>query len=56
MPLAMAMVILRRAMWTAPRDHATSLQRLRVAFGDVPQVWLDELGDWEPVSGLTPAR
>lgn len=56
MPLAMAMVILRRAMWVAPREHAPDPQRLRVAFADLPQVWLDELGDWEPVTGLAPAR
>ena len=55
MPLAMAMVILRRAMWIAPRDHTSSPQRLRVAFDDLPPVWLDELGDWVPVGELTPA-
>lgn len=55
MPLAMAMVILRRAMWIAPRDHASSPQRLRVAFDGLPPVWLDELGDWE-LAGGAPAR
>ena len=49
MPLAMALIILRRAMWMAPRDHATDPMALRVAFDGRPQVRLDELGDWEPV-------
>ena len=49
MPLAMAMVILRRAMWMAPRDAANEPSSLRVAFDGRPQVRLDELGDWEPL-------
>lgn len=49
MPLAMAMIILRRAMWFAPREHASDPGSLRVAFDGRPQVRLDELGDWEPV-------
>ena len=49
MPLAMALIILRRAMWMAPRDHATDPMSLRVAFDGRRQVRLDELGDWEPV-------
>jgi len=58
MPFAMAMMILRRAMWIAPRDQATHPQGLRVAFGHLPQVWLDEAGDWGPVPvlGRPPAR
>jgi hypothetical protein len=55
MPLAMAMIILRRAMWIAPRAFATEPQRLRVAFDHLPQVWLDELGDWEAVAGASHA-
>jgi hypothetical protein len=47
MPLAMALIILRRAMWMAPRDAATEPSALRVAFNGRPQVRLDELGDWE---------
>lgn len=53
MPFAMGMIILRRAMWVAPRDPANRPQRLRVTFADLPQVWLCELGDWKPVD---PAR
>lgn len=49
MPLAMAMMILRRAMWIAPRDRTNRPKRLRVAFDDLPQVWLCELGEWKPV-------
>jgi len=50
MPLAMALIILRRAMWLAPREYATNPMTLRVAFHGRPQVRLDELGDWEPVA------
>ncbi|MEO6776674.1 MAG: hypothetical protein ABI467_27280 [Kofleriaceae bacterium] len=47
-PFAMALVVLRRAMWPNAREHATEPMRLRVTFGGRPSVWLDELGDWEP--------
>jgi len=50
MPLAMALIIVRRAMWIAPRDAATEPSSLRVAFDGRPQVRLDELGDWEPIA------
>jgi hypothetical protein len=49
MPLAMAMIVLRRALWFAPREIATDPGSIRVAFDGRPQVRLDELGDWEPV-------
>lgn len=51
MPLAMAMIILRRALWMAPRDFAAEPSSLRVAFSGRQQVRLDELGDWEPIIG-----
>ncbi len=50
MPLAMAMILLRRALWFAPRELATDPASIRVAFDGRPQVRLDELGDWEPVA------
>ena len=50
MPLAMAMIILRRALWFAPRELASDPGSIRVAFDGRPQVRLDELGDWEPVA------
>jgi hypothetical protein len=50
MPLAMAMIILRRAMWFAPREMASDPASLRVAFDGRAQVRLDELGDWEAVA------
>lgn len=50
MPLAMAMIVLRRALWFAPRELATDPASIRVAFDGRPQVRLDELGDWEPVA------
>lgn len=49
MPLAMALIILRRAMWLNPREAATEPSSLRVAFEGRHQVRLDELGDWELV-------
>jgi hypothetical protein len=49
MPLAMAMIILRRALWFAPRELASDPASIRVAFDGRPKVRLDELGDWEPV-------
>lgn len=54
MPLAMAMVLLRRALWFAPRELATDPMSIRVAFDGRPQVRLDELGDWEPVAAAQP--
>jgi len=48
MPLAMALVILRRALWYAPREHADEPAALRVRFSGQPVVRLDELGHWEP--------
>jgi hypothetical protein len=54
MPLAMAMIILRRALWFAPRELATDPGSIRVVFAGRPQVRLDELGDWEPVGSAAP--
>jgi hypothetical protein len=56
MPLAMALVILRRALWLAPRDLAAEPGSLRVAFEGRQQVRLDELGDWEPITGGPPSH
>jgi hypothetical protein len=46
MPLAMAMVILRRAMWPALRDVAEP-RSLGVTYAANRRVRLDELGDWQ---------
>jgi hypothetical protein len=56
MPLAMALIILRRAMWLSPRDAAAEPASLRVVFDGRPQVRLDELGDWEPADTPQPAQ
>jgi hypothetical protein len=56
MPLAMAMIVLRRALWFAPREFATDPGSIRVAFDGRPQVRLDELGDWEPVGSAAQPR
>jgi hypothetical protein len=49
MPLAMAMLILRRALWPSPSMSSAKAARVRVAFAGRPQVWLDERGDWARV-------
>lgn len=54
MPLAMAMLILRRVMWMSPRDIAPEPMSVRVAFDGRGQVRLDEVGDWEPVGTASP--
>src|SRR5262249_25240415 len=47
MPTAMAMVILRRALWPTPRDDARAPHALHVTFAAGARVRLDELGDWQ---------
>jgi hypothetical protein len=49
MPLAMALVILRRALWPAPRELSTKPTRVRVTLAGRSAVWLDERGDWARV-------
>ncbi len=46
MPLAMALVVLRRAMWTAPRDDAPVPMSLDVIYAGRSPMRLDEVGDW----------
>jgi hypothetical protein len=45
MPRAMALVILRRALWPNVREQTGAPMRVTVGFGGVDVV-LDELGDW----------
>jgi hypothetical protein len=45
MPLAMVLLILRRAMWPQLREDG-SPRRIHVTFLGRSQ-WLDELGEWE---------
>jgi hypothetical protein len=47
MPRAMALLLIRRALWPSPRDRDG--MRVRVAWGTAPTVWLDESGDWQTV-------
>ncbi len=47
MPGAMALIILRRALWPTPRE-IEKLMSIRVAFNGRERVALDESGDWEP--------
>ena len=51
LPMAMAMVILRRAVFVQPRDYVSdqSPMSVRVSWSGGPQVVLDDVGDWEPV-------
>jgi hypothetical protein len=55
MPVAMAMVSLRRALWPAPRERATEPMTVRVTFDGRERFQLDEHGDWEPIVGA-PSR
>ena len=48
MPLAMALLIIRRALWIAPRAETTRPHTVRVVYGGHEPVWLDERGDWGP--------
>jgi hypothetical protein len=47
MPLAMALLVLRRALWPAPRTRPASPMSVRVAYRGRQPVKLDELGDWD---------
>jgi hypothetical protein len=46
MPLAMAMVIVRRAMWPQAREQTGEPRSISVAFAGTRRVRLDELGEW----------
>jgi hypothetical protein len=46
MPRAMALLIVRRALWPSPRELTSMSARVRVAFAGKPMVWLDERGTW----------
>ncbi len=50
MPLAMAMLILRRALWPAPRELASEPRSIAVTFAAGRRVRLDELGDWQALT------
>ena len=49
MPVAMAMIVLRRALWTHPRERVREPYRVRVTFASRERVRLDEHGDWDPL-------
>jgi hypothetical protein len=51
MPVAMALIILRRSLWPAPRDRVSELMTVRVTFDGHERVLLDEHGEWEPIVG-----
>ncbi|HEY1810753.1 MAG TPA: hypothetical protein VGG74_00265 [Kofleriaceae bacterium] len=50
MPLAMAMLIVRRALWPAPRELSLEPRSIAVTFAAGPRVRLDELGDWQALA------
>lgn len=54
MPSAMGLIILRRALWPAPRERSerNELMSVRVTFDGRERVVLDEHGDWEPQVGM----
>ena len=49
MPVAMALIILHRALWPVPLVHGGDLLTVRVVHAGGPPMRLDEQGDWEPV-------
>jgi hypothetical protein len=51
MPVTMAMIVLRRALWSNPRERTTEPQDVRVTFAGRERVRLDEHGDWDPIVG-----
>jgi len=54
MPRAMALLVVRRALWPFPRERDG--MRVRVAWGSMPRVWLDEAGDWQTVDAALSPR
>jgi len=54
MPRAMALLLVRRALWPFPRERDG--MRVRVAWGATPLVWLDESGDWQTVDAALSSR
>lgn len=46
MPIAMAMIILRRALWSFASEPAVPPRNIGVVFGGRGSVVLDELGEW----------
>jgi hypothetical protein len=51
MPAAMALIIVRRALWPAPRERAESSMTVRVAYEARAPVRLDERGHWDAIAG-----
>lgn len=51
MPLTLAMIVLRRALWMTPRERVADPAKIRVTFVGRERVQLDEHGDWDPVVG-----
>jgi hypothetical protein len=49
MPIAMAMVVLRRGLWPTPRETTPAPMTVRVSFERRLRLRLDEHGDWEPL-------
>jgi hypothetical protein len=47
MPLAMALLVIRRALWPVPRLRPVAPMSVWVAYRGRQPVKLDELGDWE---------
>ncbi len=51
MPLTLAMIVLRRALWSTPRERATEPTSIRVTYSAQQRIRLDEHGDWDPIVG-----
>jgi hypothetical protein len=51
MPLAMALLVVRRALWPVKRSRPATAMTVRVAYRGRQPVKLDELGDWDVGAG-----
>lgn len=49
MPIAMAMIILRRALWPLRLEQAVPPRSVGICFADRKPVVLDELGEWRVI-------
>ena len=48
MPLAMALLVLRRALWSSPVNRARTPMTVRISYAGRPHMILHETGEWEP--------
>lgn len=49
MPITLAMIVMRRALWMNPRERASDPSSIRVVYDAQQRIRLDEHGDWDPI-------